>query len=61
MICYGNYLKSKDTDPETGINEIKIDEVFGKGNVYGLGARYTDRFLILDREDFDSEDSEDKN
>ena len=59
MICYGNYLKEKNSDDGSGMNVINVEKYFGKGNIEAIGARYTDRFLILDREDHDS-DSEDK-
>ena len=55
MICYGNYFKNKDTDPETGMNEINVNTVFGEGTIESFGARYTDRFLILDTDEVDSD------
>lgn len=59
MVCYGNYLKDKKNDDGSGMNKVNVEKLFGKGNIEALGARYTDRFLILDKEDNDS-DSDDE-
>lgn len=59
MVCYGNYMKNKKNDDGSGMNVVDVENTFGKGKIQDLGARYSDRFLILEKENDDS-DSEDK-
>lgn len=48
MVCYGNYFKDLPTNPDSGLNEVDVEKHFGQGEITDIGARYYDRYLMIE-------------